>query len=546
MIKMRRTHVLSVAAASLLAVFVADASAIGRYEVLELTYAYPTAGLSNPMWDVTVQSTFTAPSGKKLLFEGFYYDVNTYKVRFSPAEVGTYQYDVSLQGPSGPAQVFNGSFVVTPSASKGFIRRLPGSSYKLKFEDGSVFNGLGFNTCLGNPTSTATWGHSIGGAAYEPPGEGGVVPLNDFFQKFNVDGGFNLFRWNNGNCSFYFDTGSPGIAASTGRNADHLLSTAKANGFHVWYCFFPAGGAYLNAHADPAEGLKFQKYVRYIFARLGAYVDVWEWMNESCNPGDAGCGTTATDAWLIYASNFLRGMDPYQRLITNSYPRPNDAQSLDAQSTHPYGFWRPPDDFYNLTNKNGGMPHLAGEGGTGLSGAWNITSARDMRMFQWAAVFGGAGVAWWNQNASTSAGGGAGNLYMGSLERKYTRVLQNFFTGVEADFQPSKPVPSNNRTVVYSLITPSQADAYVYRTSAGGVSNTGTVTTSFVLNLPYNGTAQWIDPATGNTLQTVGVSAGNITLVTPAFADDVAVKIIPGATAPGLTPPYAPRNLRSR
>src|SRR5690242_20172965 len=79
---------------------------VNRYDVVELSYTYASpayaAKTSNPWEQVQVKATFKSPSGKTLAINGFYYDVNQYKVRFTPAEMGAYMYTVTITGPSGP------------------------------------------------------------------------------------------------------------------------------------------------------------------------------------------------------------------------------------------------------------------------------------------------------------------------------------------------------------------------------------------------------------------------------------------------------------
>src|SRR5450631_1208792 len=100
----------------------AAATTVGRYDVLELTYPYSSTGLANPWEQVKVTAVFTSPSLKTLTWMGFYYDVNDFRVRFAPAEVGNYTYTVSITG--GPSGNFNtsGSFTSVASSNKGFLR----------------------------------------------------------------------------------------------------------------------------------------------------------------------------------------------------------------------------------------------------------------------------------------------------------------------------------------------------------------------------------------------------------------------------------------
>lgn len=71
----------------------ANGNSIGRYNVYELTLTGPSASYNNPWDNVKISAVFTGPSGKSTV-GGFYYNVNTWKVRFAPE--GHRQLDMEL------------------------------------------------------------------------------------------------------------------------------------------------------------------------------------------------------------------------------------------------------------------------------------------------------------------------------------------------------------------------------------------------------------------------------------------------------------------
>src|SRR5262245_2475550 len=64
---------------------VANPTSVARYEVLELTFAHPSAGLANPWQDVAVRVRFESPS-RSFEIGGFYYAADTWKARVAPDE----------------------------------------------------------------------------------------------------------------------------------------------------------------------------------------------------------------------------------------------------------------------------------------------------------------------------------------------------------------------------------------------------------------------------------------------------------------------------
>jgi hypothetical protein len=248
-----------------------DLQQVAKYGILELTYSYPTSGLVRPWEQVRVTAQVTSPSSQVLSFDGFYYDTDTHKVRIVPAESGEYSYTVDLVGPSG-SQHHAGSFIATSPASKGFIRRAPGSPYRLMFDDGSFFSGIGINDCWGY-SDGRPWG-VIGDASHEPAGEAGQVDIETYFAKYGAEGGFNLFRYNLQLCGpLIYSALSPAgniYDLQAAKAVDYTLSVAKAHGFHIMLSFF-AGHVRRSWHPTSAdntpEAEAVKRAISYVVAR---------------------------------------------------------------------------------------------------------------------------------------------------------------------------------------------------------------------------------------------------------------------------------------
>lgn len=487
---------------------------VSRYGVFEYTITYPTAAMGNPWEDGAVTATFTAPSGAKLRVDGFYYDTNTYKVRFTPAQVGAYFYSGAISGPSGQRS-FSGSFESVPSTSHGFIRRVSESTSKLQFEDGTYFAGAGLNDCwVSTPTSLKAQSGIIGDASIEPTGEYGPVPLDAYFSKYGDGGGrFNLFRWNPANCSYNIyktiSTHGNTYLVTEGQAGDVLLATAKKHGFHIMFTFFKSV-PYMQAKEGTPEADALKKYISYAVARYGAYVDVWEMTNESKDEW-------LSDAWMTWTTSYVRSIDPYHRLVTNSYPRPNDSDYLDIQSPHSYGT----ENLYPSRNQSSGLPVLVGENGAAKGTiASSAAYQQDFQRTQlWTAVFGGTGIIWWNSSWKYPQ---PINMYLGSKARLTNRVLQSLVAGLDATAVSSQL--NANGANAYGLTCPHEVLAYVTRLTGQHDSASTTV----MVSVPFNvGSAAWVDPSTGTTLQTFElIGPGSHRLTTPTFTDDVALKVV--------------------
>jgi hypothetical protein len=490
---------------------VSSGATVGRYDPFELTLAYPSAALSNPWEQVTVTATVTAPSGKMLSFDGFYYDVDTYKVRFAPAELGAYHYDVSVSGPSGP-QTMSGDFTAVASANHGFLRVHPTHPYRLIFEDGSIANAIGLNDC---------WGLGLTGSI----DVGEKVDLDTYMNTYgDGGGGFNVFRWNPANCSF--DVMATMTAAGNtylipeGKAGDQLLASAHAHGMHVMYTFFHLqqwGGINNPALADATK-----RAMRYAMARYGAYVDVWEVSNETTTG-------TLSDALLKQFADYVRAQDPYRRLVTNSWERASDWTMLDARSPHSNDYTDAVDEEKTMTNNfTTGVPVIKGEIYNTGSFNWDATSEVRMRYYAWSSFMGGLVDIYWNMSfkkGGTGAGSVSPNMYIGPLQRGFIAELQKLTAGVDPDVLPTTITYSlasgaSGSTQAHALSSSTMLLAYVYRGT--GLSAT---TAKITVDVPVNGEATWNDPATGAVLTQASVSSGPQTLTSPSFSEDIVLTV---------------------
>jgi len=71
-----------------------EAEAWKVYEIT-LTSEYPAGHYTDPMRDVDVTATFNAPGGGTIVRPGFWYENNTWKIRFAPTKIGNWTYTIS-------------------------------------------------------------------------------------------------------------------------------------------------------------------------------------------------------------------------------------------------------------------------------------------------------------------------------------------------------------------------------------------------------------------------------------------------------------------
>jgi hypothetical protein len=102
---------------------VADRAMLGRYERIELTAAL-TATYDNPydQAQVALSASFQAPSGAIRAAPGFWDGRYTWKVRFTPDEIGAWRYTVHVRDRFGTADSSQSSFDVTASDRHGWLQ----------------------------------------------------------------------------------------------------------------------------------------------------------------------------------------------------------------------------------------------------------------------------------------------------------------------------------------------------------------------------------------------------------------------------------------
>ena len=111
-----------------------------KYEPFEVLLT-TTNIYSNPYLNVNLSAIFNGPNDTTININGFWDGGNTYKLRISPTKAGTWNYttisnDSQLNGK-------NGSFNVTDSEKKGFIKINPNYPHSFIYDDGTPFLWLG-------------------------------------------------------------------------------------------------------------------------------------------------------------------------------------------------------------------------------------------------------------------------------------------------------------------------------------------------------------------------------------------------------------------
>jgi hypothetical protein len=514
---------------------IADAVAqVSQYDVYEITFDWSSAMYENPWMAVDLNLELTAPSGAVAAIDGFYYDTDVWKARYAPAEIGMYTWNAALTDASGTFSA-NGEFDVIASDAPGFLRISDDNPMRWEFENGAAFHPVGIQDCLldvnndGNPIND--WGLD---GDFRAPGQhlpGEFADIDTYFSTYAA-AGFNLFRWSPNNCSFdLYERVAPSANRYdilAGIWGDQLVQAARTHGFRVYMGIFGFQPPHLH---DPRPGRMeaIRRAVDYIVARYGAYVDVWELMNEA-RP-DVG----VPDTWYEVAATRFAEIDPYQHPISTSWERP-DLPYIDIMSPHWYASEPPTESaaqtllqIVTIRTQAEAVapprPIMFGEVGN-VEVNWDAQSADRLRVRAWTAFFNEASLIFWNSSFAKDyrVDRGAANVYLGEEERAYVRVLHDYAAAFPADTFLAAPRIVAGDISAYALSAPERVGVYVVSQTSFDAPTPGA---QIELNVPFAGSAVWIDPRTGAELARFDIQAGVQVLDVPSFIGDAALSVMP-------------------
>ena len=297
---------------------------IGRYDIYEITMEHPDT-YGNPWQDVTISVAFTS-GARTFAVGGFYYDAGTWKARFAPMETGNWAWQLTFSNGVDSYKAAGG-FTCVASNNLGFIRIHPTNPYRLITDaENKPFHPIG----IGGPAMTGTdslfmdglWG-------------GKRISLQRYLNTL-ASGGINLFRFNSTKWGRAWiprldGKGRRVYDVAVGKVADWSMQQFHDKGIEMMMVVLP-GKPNTKSPALDVD------YFSYAINRWGAYVSIWELMNEVGFPG-----RPTTPEWYAALCPFIRDHDPYSHPITVSYPDPNsigrDSKGrdyLDITSPHLY------------------------------------------------------------------------------------------------------------------------------------------------------------------------------------------------------------------
>ena len=486
----------------------ANLPSVGRYDVFEVSLTAVEPG--NPFVEGQASAVFTSPDGRKVAVEGFFAGEGRWLVRFAPNEMGMWSYKATLLAGGKPTTA-EGRVRCVGSDRPGPLRLSQRNPYRLEYETGRAFYPIGVQTC----------GYFQAGFD-GPAADGGdwrTVSAEQWWEAF--DGAVNLVRWQLGagtkaGCALaLIPEGGPAdrYDLELAAKMDDLMRLQKGHGVsHIMILYqdmslwgssenvFGRGRQLSGYKALDAPNLPDQeRLLRYVVARWGAYVDVWELFNEDAY---------APNDYLAHLAKVIRKADPYDHPMTTNYARP-DQDWCEIVTWHEYmGMPANEVDAYVAGQigmfKAYGKPVVNTEFGN--QGWLSNYDPIKWRIAVWAAYMNEGSILFWGMSGRKTVGRrpyrGNANAYLGEQSRQYFRTLADFTRDLPIDMRPvACGYTEHNDLRLYGLSNGKTSVVYVHHFS-DHTKAYECPDPMFVQTGPGTFGLTWIDPADGKVVRT--------------------------------------------
>ena len=456
-----------------LGTFVAAVLAAGHFsqgQLLDVTPKYGVREISltcsdrfeNPFRDASCTAEFVSPSGGKFTVLGFYDGGDCWRIRFVPREHGQWTWTARITGGAKPAES-SGKFECRGTTGHGFLRVSRKNAFRYEYEDGTPFYPIGIQTC--NFLQPDFDGPEIG------QGERRVVSSTEWLQAFT--GAVNLVRTQFGQgvtegCALPLIAAPPKNATNKNAKAEFVFQAdrydlALAARIDAVYREQREAGISqililfqdMSAWRDSGQGRRTafgairdtenyknakastmplqEQYIRYIVARYGAFVDIWEIFNED--------GFAPAD-YLAHLAGVIRGTDPYGRLLTTNFSQFGEKWS-DITSWHEYmGMPASGVDAYIVSQialcKSHGK--LVQNTEFGNQGQMSNDDPVKWRIAVWSSFMHESGLVFWSMSQTKFPANyltrGNANAYIGPDSRRHFRVFHDLTRELPVDLKP--------------------------------------------------------------------------------------------------------------
>jgi hypothetical protein len=277
---------------------------VGRWDRFEATVPN-SRRYADPYADVTLKVTYTCPDGRRVAFWGFYDGGTTWKIRFMPDQLGTWQYEAVF---SDGAPGIRGSFACVPSDLPGMISQDAANPQWFGFRGGRHLLVRSFH--VGDRFFAANWSSPKRAAFLDwAQGQGyNMLSIASFFLNRDQEGRGRGWK-------------TPALwplDAAEYRKMEAILDDLARRRLLV----YPFAGFFGRAARCPTEPADQSRYLRYMLARVGPY---WNLLWNVAGPEPLLRGKTYLTAEQIHRlGEEIRRLDPFGHLLSVHNPTGDD------------------------------------------------------------------------------------------------------------------------------------------------------------------------------------------------------------------------------
>lgn len=323
-----------------------------------------------------------SPSGKTLVLPAFWVcgesgAESVWEARFTPQETGAYRYSFRYAQPGIESVSETKTLDVKEGEGHGLLH--VNNNWTLKFDDGTPYRGIGENICW---ESRANDDSKFFKALHEQHDRFNYPVMlpkfaqngGDFIRVWMCGWNFPIDKKDRFNNIRYTPSEGP-MNESACNRLDETVELCEQLGIKIMLCMGP--GEHRtdeNFFVSEEARAEHRNRLRYIVARWGysPAIAMWEFFNEVDNiqfgnrqhpiPHEAITG------WHAHMSKYLKGLDPYDHIVTTSISHRdvigmNDVADLDINQKHIYNNTIIiPETIVNY-EANHGKPYIIGEFG---------------------------------------------------------------------------------------------------------------------------------------------------------------------------------------
>lgn len=425
----------------------------GRVPMLEITINHDDENYVNPFLDVRILARFSQ-NDKAVDVRAFYYDKDTWKIRFVPDATGEWHYSIDFFSQLDSfSSIGKGVYSAENSSDGAYLKVNEEFPQWLTLDGKTIWNGVGVQDypsdrnqngnflddfSLGVDTHNEFEATTSAGLTVDL-GNDLYVPMSRYLDTSTRDGGIAIYRWNFDFPKYSLmgpDIRDLKIDLQKAREVDTFFSELKSREIAVWATLFNFRLPFSDPSEEKMKGERYmQPLVEYVIARFGAFVDIWELSNEAHSP----------DLYIQKILSLFRNSDYQSKLLTTSWEKPK-IKGFDIVAPHWYDSEHIPQSDVVTVNTilpllKYNQPIVFGEQGN-LTVNYDVLSADRMRIRLWTAFFNKALLVFWNSSADVykAPSDKFSNINIGETERKYISIFRMLTKDTELSAEMAKPV----------------------------------------------------------------------------------------------------------